>query len=217
MGTKREVCRNWALLLYPDCEEHMVALDRLANGDYDYIGILHDKDVEDDGALKKAHYHICLRYPNAVVKGSVARSLGIQENYLGKINNWKKATQYLIHYNDDDKYQYDISELIGSRHLIDELIKTLSTERDEVSKVIDIIDYVDSSAEMSYTRLVRWSAENGCWDVLRRGGAIFCRVVEEHNNAIYSFRDRDGFYPAFSLRNPFLQDGKKVENNAENC
>ena len=52
--------RNWEAVVYPDSESY-VAAESLAKATQ-YFGqwcyVLHDKDLNDDGTPKKAHYHV---------------------------------------------------------------------------------------------------------------------------------------------------------------
>lgn len=49
--------RYFSFILYKEDEEQMKSLEYIINN-YNYARILHDKDKEEDGTIKKAHYHI---------------------------------------------------------------------------------------------------------------------------------------------------------------
>ena len=91
----------------------MEALKKI-EASYDYACILHDKDVDEDGVIKKAHYHVVLRFPNQTWSSALAKELGIADNYLEKPRSFDNALMYLIHYNDSDKYQYSIDDVKGT-------------------------------------------------------------------------------------------------------
>ena len=105
--------RNFNLVLYDEDESHKNALDYIEKN-CDYAMILHDMDTNEIGEIKKAHYHVVLRFPNAKWSTSLANDLGIGENYIEECRSLKRSLLYLIHYYDEDKYQYDIDDVKGS-------------------------------------------------------------------------------------------------------
>lgn len=173
--------RCHCLLLYPDNEEHSKALNIIENS-YDYACILHDKDISDDGNLKKPHFHVVLRFQNAVWSSSICSELGIETNYIQKARNLPNALLYLIHANDPDKVQYNISDVKGclKKRLVQELTKINKTESE---KVTELFDFIESMAEpISVSQFSRYCASMGYWSEFRRSGTIFMKILEEHNN-----------------------------------
>ena len=104
---------NWCLVLYQDDVTHVKALE-IIKEKYNYACILHDKDMNSNNELKKAHYHVVLYTGrNAKWNTSIANDLGIEVNYLQQCKNRDKALEYLIHFNDSSKYQYNINDVQG--------------------------------------------------------------------------------------------------------
>lgn len=184
--------RNFCLMLYEEDETHRNALKKICV-DYDYAGVYHDRDVwtaEDEktnlehvaGELKKPHYHIVLRFKHAVWNTALAKDLGIEPNYLQETRNFDNALLYLLHYNDTDKAQYDISETFGTLQTrISELIN--KKEKSEGEKVSELLEYInDFEGRLSITQFAKYCAKNGYWAEFRRSGAIFCKIIEEKNN-----------------------------------
>lgn len=76
----------------------------------DYAFILHDKDKD-----TKPHYHIAIRFNNAVEYSNVAKWFDIKEQYVGKVKGkWQDILKYLIHENAPEKYQYEEKEVISN-------------------------------------------------------------------------------------------------------
>ena len=88
--------RTIALLLYPENEEHKKALE-LIKANYDHIGILHDKDFDENGVVKKPHYHIIVRCKNAVWNTALCKELGITANYSEQIRNIDNTILYFFY------------------------------------------------------------------------------------------------------------------------
>jgi len=182
---KKEVVKfrsaKMRLLLYPDDLSHVEALERIKEN-YDYAYILHEPEED----TKKSHWHVVLRFKNAQWNSSIAKNLGISLNYIRNCNSLDKALQYLIHYNEPDKKQYDISCVVGP--LVDRLKVSLNKkERTEDEEAKILIDYIKNQSEIiSFTRFAQYCVTNGFWATYRRGQNIFRLLINEHNDELRS-------------------------------
>lgn len=96
-----------------DCLEHIETQLKPIR----YAGIVHDKDMNDDGTLKPPHIHVMLQFENARSTDNVARLLKDSPQYLEKWNgDSTNGYSYLIHEtsNAKDQYQYDIDEVTAN-------------------------------------------------------------------------------------------------------
>lgn len=188
------------ILLYPDNETHLDALDKISKS-YDYAGIQHDKDAwteEDEkknpehkaGELKKAHFHIVLRTPNATWNTALCKELGIEEKFIEQAKNTDNALQYLIHYNDTEKTQYKLDDVFGTMRT--KLAESLNKcEKSEGEKVAELIDYISSQkCHISVKSFASYCASNGYWAEFRRSASIFIKIIEEHNTAMQNLQKR---------------------------
>lgn len=179
------------LLLYPDNESHLEALSKISKS-YDYAGIKHDKDTwtaEDEkenpehkqGALKKEHIHIVLRTANATWNTALCKELGIEEKFCEQAKNIDNALQYLIHYNDTDKTPYEIDDVFGSMKT--KLVEGINkNEKSEGEKVVELIAFIRAyEGILTITEFAEYCAKNGYWSEFRRSGAIFVKIIDEHN------------------------------------
>lgn len=179
------------LLLYADNEAHIEALDKISKS-YDYAAIQHDKDTwtaEDEaknpehkaGELKKPHFHIVLRTQNATWNTALCKELGIEEKFCEQAKNTDNALQYLIHYNDTDKATYSIDEVFGTMRT--KLVESINkNEKSEGEKVVELIQFIEEfDGRLRVTDFATYCAKNGYWAEFRRSGAIFCKMIEEHN------------------------------------
>lgn len=180
--------RLWCVLLYPDDPTHMTALD-LIREQFNYVGILHDKDtwsadelsdesVHKPGDLKKPHYHLILKFTQARWNTALASELGIKINYFEQCRNFEYAAPYLVHDGLNDKFQYDTSALEGP--LVPAVMKLLA-DTDENSRVIELMKLIQSMGFIEYETLVIKACENGMYGDLRRMGYILSRIVDSHN------------------------------------
>lgn len=172
---KEEKFKYFTLVLYPEDKSHVDLLNYLSNT-YTCKYILHDKDTNSDGELKKSHWHIVWQTPSPRTVTSLKKELNIE--YLESVRTQKQMLAYLIHANDNSKYQYPVSELKGD----------LSIENDtEDNNILLILDYIDNCpSTLTVKELNYFCAKNGLWSHYRRSSYIFIKTLEEHNKDIIS-------------------------------
>ena len=189
--------RKFCMLLYPlEDESHKKALEYIKLN-YDYALIVHDKDEDENGTLKKSHTHVVVSFPNAKWNTAIAEELGITPNYMEKCRSLNNALEYLIHYDDDTKHQYDIEEVQGN--LKRELKKIIQNDgKDENIKAFELIEYIENyDGPINESDFFKYTCEVGMFDVARRSAYIMLRIIDKHNsqwqNAEF-YRDRDGIF-----------------------
>lgn len=175
--------RNFNMVLYSEDETHKRAMEYITKN-YDYAMILHDKDIsEETGELKKEHYHIVVRFNNAKWNTSLSEELGITPNYIEESKSLKRSLLYLIHYYDEDKHRYDISEVKGSlQKKLKEYIN--NDDKCEWEKVDEIFQFIDEQEILNKSYLMRYCTSIGYWDILRRNYHPIMDYLTEHNNNI---------------------------------
>lgn len=195
--------RKFCLVLYPDDPSHAAAVDLLQSGGYNFAGILHDKDPVDDnapdGELKKPHWHIVLRFKNAVWNTAVAKELGIAENYLQSCKSLDGALCYLVHYGNDEKYQYDFETTFGSLRT---RLASLLADTDESTRALTIYELIHNAPGfVTYTEVFEKACKAGLYGDFRRMGSGVKWLIEDHNRQFdemwisfkRSFVSNDGF------------------------
>lgn len=173
--------RKFCLLLYPlEDETHKKAIEYIKLN-YDYALIVHDKDIDEEGSLKKIHTHVVISCQNAKWNSALAEELGIAPNYLAKCRNFENALEYLIHYNDNDKYGYDIDDVQGNlASRLKQII--LNDGKDENTKAYELIDYIENyEGYIDICEFSKYCCSVGMWDVYRRASYLFIRIIDKHN------------------------------------
>ena len=173
--------RKHCLLLYPlEDETHKKALEYIKTNN-DYAMIVHDKDQNEDGELKKSHTHVVLTCSNAKWNTALAEELGITVNYIQKCRDFEGALDYLIHYNDDTKYQYSLDDVKGN--LKNKLMKFINNDdKDENEKTLELITFIECfDGIISITEFARYVAKIGYWSVYRRALSSYHAMINEHN------------------------------------
>lgn len=128
---KRKQTRDWHLVIMQETENGTLNIEKLEKYiniycSYYFI-ILHDKDTNEHGEIKKPHYHIVMKTRKRITLGGLLRDL----SELLKINktsisaretiNEIASIRYLLHLDYDNKNQYAPYEILTKRH---DILKT---------------------------------------------------------------------------------------------
>lgn len=127
--------RNFMLLLYPDCPEHMQALE-VVQQNYSFLMVTHDKDVTPDGELKKKHIHVFLKFKNPKWNTAVASEVNLDPRFIQQVRNEENAMLYLMHYNEEKKHHYSPDEIFGTTDLLTRLNNLLRNKDEQDSDIL---------------------------------------------------------------------------------
>lgn len=121
-----------------------------------YAFILHDKDVLEDGSTKTPHIHLVGVYNTnrqrlSTILNDLSVHVGVNDLAISidKMNDINGSIQYLLHRNNPQKYQYDVSQITTSLEL-DELNLYLQRESNSISTsgLLDIIRNAKSKIDV---------------------------------------------------------------------
>ena len=153
--------RTFAMILYPDSDAYnceSIMSDVMSN--YDYAFIMHDRDVDEDGVLKKAHIH-CMVSFNSPRKQSWVLSR-FKQSHIEIISSASAYLTYLTHSDLDDstKYIYPDSDL----HMSSKFKAIYEKEVKEIN-LIDLVNEfnsycVEQDLNPVYKNFVFWVAKN---------------------------------------------------------
>lgn len=114
MTKKRIASRSWGLIVPLEWENLKDIISFVETLPL-YYYILHDKDIADDGKLKKPHYHILIDFRSSrnlsTVVGYFSHFENLAENSFERIISKKASIRYLVHLDDDLKHQYKMDEI----------------------------------------------------------------------------------------------------------
>ena len=171
--------RLFVAVLYPDDPTHAECMQKLETNGYNFAAILHDKDAQEDGGIKKAHWHIIVRFKNAVWNTAVSKELGITSNYLEVCKDQDASLLYLVHHGKEEKFQYDLEEVFGPMRL---KLATLLADTDEGTRALNICQIIeDTPGPIGYTELLKKVVAAGLYADLRRMGQLAVGILREHN------------------------------------
>lgn len=152
--------RNWTIVLYPESMPDKWQ-DVLNDLHIEYIlSPLHDKDINGNGELKKAHYHLLLLFGGVKSYEQVLEITNkLNAPIPQKCHNAKAMVRYMAHLDNPDKAQYDMSDIKGYGGVdVAELLKPTSSER--YSLIREMIIFVKEENITEYKDLVDYAMMN---------------------------------------------------------
>lgn len=156
------------------------------------VGILHDKDITEEGTPKKPHYHIIIKFENASTFGSVLKLIpNHEESNMRLVKSMKGACRYLLHLDNPEKAQYVADELVGNTLIAKRYINDVDKENDDVRKIILRIN--SSTEYVRLSDLMLWACEEGLYATLRRNSYMFTAIINEFNREQDFKRNRERF------------------------
>ena len=192
-----EKSRTYGIILYPDSTNYdYESIISFALSSYkECMWILHDKDIYQynvtdsetgeiihlAGDAKKPHIHLLFKLDNPRSINSIAKELSIPENMVEHIKKWKASVRYLIHMDDEDKYQYD-KKLIKSNCPIS---KYLRDEREECVIFGEIVNFIrDNTVTNPFVLAEYISKHPDAFTVFRRSSAWFSSCLAYNRDIV---------------------------------
>lgn len=177
MNNKR--CRNIELIIYTK-DMLDLKIDILEFNNIDYAYILHDKDIDDNGNLKKPHYHLRIFHNTQKTITAWSDLLGVKNNEIQVLENKRRAIRYLIHLDSPNKYQYNMLDIVTNMGIIDNYFN--EDKISEESSIVFIFDYIESIQGYIYLKEVKeYVLQNNYWSAYRRYYTIIKDIILEHN------------------------------------
>lgn len=163
--------RYKGLILYPDNIAHKMAIDKI-NVCWTYKMILHDKDTDENGELKKPHWHVIIQLETPQSDYYVSEKLCVPVNYIEQIISIKAAYDYLTHRYHPDKYQYEDENLIGD----------LTLENDSInnSRFEQFIELIKKNDIKNPKQLTQLAIDYKYLDILKKNSYLLLQVIKNY-------------------------------------
>lgn len=111
---KDERTRNWTFFVYPESapENWRELIDELHVPWVE--SPLHDKDIDPNGEIKKAHWHVMILFSGKKSYSQVREiTMKLRSPNPQKVVNAKGVVRYFCHMDNPEKYQYKKSDIIA--------------------------------------------------------------------------------------------------------
>lgn len=181
MAWKKERSMVWLLLLYPDSERHIRALEFIKKNYVEYAFIKHFPEKEEN----KEHYHLVIRFKNYRWNTALSEELDVEINMFEKCRGLCNALIYLIHLREPEKIQYSVEDVQGPFQT--KLKCIMQTDgKDNSDMAYEIVQWImGQNNRIKYSQLFFFAKENGLYSELLRGMKLFSYIMEEHNNKFF--------------------------------
>lgn len=194
-------------VFYPDSEsyDYIDVMRRIAKRGA-ALFILHDRDVDDEGDLKKEHYHFVCRWTvgAAAYRSGFASSVGLKKEDVLPVygrdspengNCLSQSLLYLTHRGYLDKYQYLDSDIDIAFDPDMSLISLYFTHAKNAVFVEDeeglelIISFIQGSEYRVFTAdLLRYCSKFGLLNIARKYSSYINNMIREHNDLYFLIR-----------------------------
>lgn len=120
------------------------------------ISPLHDKDENDDGSLKKAHFHIIIMFDGQKTRAQ-AKAVFSKIGGVGieSINSLKGYSRYLAHLDNPEKFQYNPKEIVALSGANYNFAIQMPGKKYEI--ISDILEYCMVNSIHSYADLILYA------------------------------------------------------------
>lgn len=191
--------KYFCCVLYPESSTYDVdnVIKSLAEEHLTFaVSPIHDSDIDDDGSLKKAHYHLLLAYSSATTLNNIRgwlNACGIPESELHSVRVCASAVgyfRYLTHKDNPDKAQYDDND-IRIFNDSDELFKKFSkTASEKIDDLVRIFQTVDELNTVSFHKLIQYLMlnERDLFKMLTSSSALAICVKEYQRSLEYDLK-----------------------------
>lgn len=202
MANPREPLKKskfFCCILYPDSSTYDVdkVFKSLAEEHLTFaVSPIHDRDIEDDGSLKKAHYHLLLAYSSATTLNNIRgwfNACGLPDSELHTVRVCASGVgyyRYLTHKDNPEKVQYDDND-IRVFNDCDELFKKFSkTASEKIDDLVHIFRIVDELKTISFHSLIQYLMlnERDLFKMLTSSSALAICVKEYQRSLEYDMK-----------------------------
>lgn len=135
--------KSISIVVYPEsCPEFEQLIETLPIKRYAYI--LHSRDKEENGEIKKSHYHFIAQFTKYVNTKALLKKLGLSPDFPTQpLGDWVSMIRYFQHLDNPEKEPYSYKEIISNIELSSSIgdycdkEEKASYELKEILKIID--------------------------------------------------------------------------------
>ena len=170
--------RNYATVVYPESAPENWREILTQSKIPIFISPLHDKDVNPDNTLKKAHYHVVTMY-DSVKTNEQASEFFKSFGGVGceTVNSLRGMARYLCHLDNPEKHQYSIDDVVSLAGA--DYINAIGTAADKAKAIREMVQWIEENDCICFADLFMYASVNRSdwFDCLINSGAY---VVKEY-------------------------------------
>lgn len=158
--------RHWTFVMYPDSlpENYLEILQQ--TGLEVAISPLHNRDLDKEKELKKAHYHVLLCFPGPTTYKKVCSiTQKLNATIPQRVLSVKGIYRYFTHKDNPEKYQYDEQEIVCLNGFDSENFVAMTTSQIKMI-VRELTDIILNKNILEYVDLIDFLVTNEMYDFL---------------------------------------------------
>lgn len=158
--------RHWTFVMYPESlpENYLEILQQ--TGLEIAISPLHNKDLDKEKELKKAHYHVLLCFPGPTTYKKVCSiTQKLNATVPQRVLSVKGIYRYFTHKDNPEKYQYDEQEIVCLNGFDSENFVAMTTSQIKMI-VRELTDIILTKNILEYVDLIDFLMCNEMYDFL---------------------------------------------------
>lgn len=159
MATKQQRTRNFATVVYPDSapDNWLSALEDTHVTSC--VSPLHDQDVNPDGEVKKAHYHVIIMF-DSVKTSEQAKEIFDTIGGVGceMVKSSRGYMRYLCHLDNPEKHQYNVSDVICLNGA--DYVDLCTLPSDKYAAIGEMMSYICNNSVTSYRDFLLYCRDN---------------------------------------------------------
>lgn len=158
--------RHWTFVMYPDSlpENYLEILQQ--TGLEVAISPLHNKDLDQEKELKKAHYHVLLCFPGPTTYKKVCSiTQKLNATIPQRVLSVKGIYRYFTHKDNPEKYQYNEKEIVCLNGFDSENFVAMTTSQIKMI-VRELTDIILNKNITEYSEFIKFLRDNEMFDFL---------------------------------------------------
>lgn len=160
------------------------------------VSPIHNRDVDDNGSPKKAHYHLLLSYSSATTLNNIRgwfKACGMLESDLHTICVCASGVgyyRYLTHKDNPEKAQYNDDDIRVFNDFDGIFKKFANTESDKIDRLVRLFQIVDELNTISFHNLIQYLMlnERDLFKMLASSSALAICVKEYQRSLEYDLK-----------------------------
>lgn len=164
-----------------DTTDFKKIFSHIVDNNLNYIYIKHDKDEN------KIHYHIAIYTKQATTIKKISNLLDIKENYIsikddyGKRYTLKNTIGYFLHYNNNDKHNYEVQDLFSNDYdLVNKYYDLLTGGKNETNSLKEILQFINYNKVKSISSVLDYCIDNDLLKTFKKYSYILNQIVKEN-------------------------------------
>lgn len=188
------------IICYPESLPDTIdnVINSFADAITSFAYILHDRDYNDLGVLKKPHYHLIMTFNKPMHTSTILKAFNV--GVYRKIRNMNGCIQYLVHKGQLDKTQYSVNDIVAFNidvvNIIENVNLTGEYELDGLGVILNYIKY----NECSFITLLDYVLKEHLYSIFRANYQIIKdylyemnRIDKTRSNVQVPYIDNDNF------------------------